>query len=182
MRVNPIEIINAFYRPGSGIHGLLLAHAGAVTQKALAIARRVSVMKPDLRFIEEAAMLHDIGVFLTYAPSIGCMGVYPYVCHGYLGSRLLDARGLGPHARVCERHVGVGLTAKDIQTAGLPLPARDVLPVSLEERIICYADKFFSKKSGEEAKEEPVEEVLKNLEKYGSDKVRRFSEWMAVFN
>jgi uncharacterized protein len=182
MRINPIEIINAFYRPGSEIHAMFLSHAAAVTQKALGIARRVSFLKPDCRFIEEAAMLHDIGIFLTYAPFIGCMGVYPYACHGYLGGQLLEARGLAPHARVCERHVGVGLSADDIQKANLPLPAQDALPVTVEERIICYADKFFSKKSGEEAKEEPVEAVVKNLEAYGSDKVQRFYEWMAIFN
>jgi uncharacterized protein len=46
-------------------------------------------------------------------------------------------------ARICERHTGSGLTAEEIVSGGLPLPERDFLPETLEEKIICLADKFF---------------------------------------
>ena len=95
--------------------------------------------------MEEAAMLHDIGIFLTHAPSLGCNGPHPYLKHGHLGCKLLEKEGLPKHALVCERHVGVGITRKDVLDHKLPLPAKDMLPLSLEEKIICYADKFFSK-------------------------------------
>lgn len=41
------------------------------------------------------------------------------------------------------RHVGVGISVKDVHQFNLPLPARDMLPISIEEQLICYADSFF---------------------------------------
>ncbi|MEZ4602993.1 MAG: hypothetical protein R2861_06175 [Desulfobacterales bacterium] len=38
------------------------------------------------------------------------------------------------------------MSVDEIQTHHLPLPLRSMVPVTLEEEIICYADKFFSKK------------------------------------
>ena len=138
-------------------------------------------LHPDLEFVEQAAMLHDIGIFYARAPEIGCFGEYPYICHGYLGRALLEEKELFRHALVCERHVGVGLTLEEIRKYHLPLPHRDMVPVSLEEQVVCYADKFFSKKPGKNLEEWSVETVLKSLEKYGPQKVARFKEWLAVF-
>ena len=86
------------------------------------------------------------------------------------------------HALVCERHVGLGITKKEIILHNLPLPESDMCPVSIEEQIICYADKFFSKTGKFISKEKPVKKVLKRLEKYGHDKVLRFQSWIDLFN
>ncbi|MDA8403904.1 MAG: HDIG domain-containing protein [Desulfobacteraceae bacterium] len=174
-------IIDEYYPPASPAREVLLRHSEMVARKALQTARKVSHLHPDLEFIEQAAMLHDIGIFYARAPEIGCFGKYPYVCHGYLGRILVEGKGLSRHALVCERHVGVGLTLEEIRKQDLPLPLRDMVPVSLEERIVCYADKFFSKKPGKDQEEWPVEMVLKSLEKYGLQKVARFTEWLALF-
>jgi uncharacterized protein len=180
--MNPTEIINEYYKPGSISHDILINHCSAVAAKALAVARRVSHLNPDFRFIEEAAMLHDIGIFLTDAPSIGCTGMHRYVCHGVLGRKLLEDKSLPRHALVCERHVGVGLTIEEIKSRNLPLPLRDMAPITLEEQIICYADKFFSKKNSGKAREMTLDKVIKDIEKYGSDKVQRFMDWVKFFN
>jgi uncharacterized protein len=177
----PKDIIRAVYEPGSLAYDIFMAHAVAVTRKAVAVARRVPHLNPDIAFIQEAAMLHDIGICFTNAPSIGCTGVYPYVCHGYLGRELLEDRGLYRHALVCERHVGAGLSAAEIRGRGLPLPERDMLPESIEEEIICFADKFFSKKNNELDKELPISGVVRELEKYGPAPVRRFLDWFERF-
>ena len=42
-----------------------------------------------------------------------------------------------------------------------------MLPVTLEEKIICYADKFYSKKPGALCFEKTLEEVRKEIGKYG---------------
>lgn len=174
-------IIDDYYPIATPARDALLRHSEMVAEKAVRTARRVSHLHPDLAFIEQAALLHDIGIFYTRAPEIGCFGDYPYVCHGYLGRTLLEEKGLHRHALVCERHVGVGLTLADIQTCHLPLPHRDMAPVSLEEQIVCYADKFFSKKPGRDGAEWPVSAVLKSLEKFGPQKVARFRKWLALF-
>jgi uncharacterized protein len=181
-RVRPGDIIRSIYAPGSAACDIFMAHAVAVSRKAVAVARRVPHLNPDIRFIAEAAMLHDIGICFTDAPSIGCRGKYPYVCHGYLGRQLLEERGLNRHALVCERHVGTGLSAADIRFQNLPLPDRDMRPETIEEEIICYADKFFSKKTyNKPAVELPVTEVIRELEKYGPEPVRRFLDWVDRF-
>lgn len=177
--MDPLTILYAHYAPGSPLTKTLIDHSIQVRDKALEIAARLSDRHPDSAFIAEAAMLHDIGIGQTAARKIGCKGDLPYVCHGVAGRNLLDQIGLPLHALVCERHVGVGITKADIKAQQLPLPMRDMRPVSLEETIICYADKFFSKKAGGEA--HSIEAILSDLASYGDDKVERFLRWHEQF-
>jgi len=94
-----------------------------------------------------------------------------------------SARHVGLKADLrCERHVGVGITPEDIDRQGLPLPRRDMRPVSIEEQIICYADKFFSKNGTTPDQEKTVEEITDKLETYGPDKTARFKSWAAMFS
>ncbi|MCP4686901.1 MAG: phosphohydrolase, partial [Desulfobacterales bacterium] len=126
--MNVIDIIRKFYPAHGKAHRILLEHGRLVAEKSLAAAQRVSHLAPDLEFIREAAMLHDIGVFMVDAPGLGCVGKRPYIVHGVLGRELLEEIGLPRHALVCERHVGVGISAEDIKKHDLPLPERDMLP------------------------------------------------------
>ena len=124
-------------------------------------------------------MLHDVGIFLTDAPGIFCFGDKPYICHGYLGADLMRAEGYPRHAQVCERHTGAGLSLEEIIRQQLPVPHREMVPVSLEEQVICFADKFFSKtKLG---KEKTVEKARKSLERYGEEGLQRFDRWCELF-
>ena len=179
--MNPIDIINKYYRSGSRAYEILIRHSKQVTRKALDAAKKVPQLNPDLDFIKEAAMLHDIGIFLTNTPELGCKGKMPYICHGYLGREILEKIGLQRHALVCERHIGVGITTEDIKNYALPLPKRDMLPVSIEEQIICFADKFFSKNRDSLKKEKSVEDIKQYLKPYGLEKVKRFQSWVDMF-
>jgi uncharacterized protein len=143
--MNTIEIIARYYEPSSKAFRILKEHGELVAQRALKATMQVEHLQPDLTFIESAALLHDIGIFLTDSPGLDCHGTEPYVRHGVLGREILDALGMPRHGWVCERHVGVGISPEDIRAFNLPLPQRDMRPVTLEEQIICYADKFFSK-------------------------------------
>jgi uncharacterized protein len=177
--MNPLDIIFDHYKKGLPLTDILIRHSEQVRDKALAIAEKIPHLKPDVTFISEAAMLHDIGIYKTFSPKIGCHGKKPYICHGVIGGRILKKYGLKSHALVCERHVGVGLTRKDIKSRNLPLPRRDMSPISIEEIIICYADEFFSKTNG--AKAHSVEKVIAKLECHGDDRVRRFESWHHLF-
>lgn len=179
--MNPIDLLKAYYPPGSQGFDILLAHGQSVAAKALSVADGLSGVLLNRTFIEEAALLHDIGIFMTRAPEIGCFGDHPYICHGYLGRQLLEKMGYSEHALVCERHVGVGISAEEIRRLRLPLPERDMRPVSLEEEIICYADKFFSKSPNERAGEKTVAEIVRMLDRYGQEKVNRFLLWADRF-
>jgi len=169
-----LKIIEKYYRPDSTACRLLLEHGEAVKRKALEIAEKVSDLGPDVEFIKEASMLHDIGIIYTNSPGLGCYGKEPYIAHGYLGRRLLEEEGLPLHGLVAERHVGAGITKKDIKEKGLPLPLRDMIPVSLEEKIICVADKFFSKNRNYHTKEKPLSLVIDEVSRYGEERLAFF--------
>ena len=87
--------------------------------------------------------------------------------------------GFPRHALVCERHTGTGITLEMIEERHLPLPHRVMVPVSLEEQLICFADKFYSKTKLD--KEKPVEKVKQGLVKYGEETVIRFDNWCKLF-
>ncbi len=179
--MDPFELISEYYRPGTRLYDILVRHSELVAQKALKIAENVADLKPDLDFIEEASMLHDIGIFQTDVRQLGCRGNHPYVVHGYLGRIILEQKGFPRHALTCERHVGAGITAEDILERKIPLPVRDMVPESIEEKIICFADKFFSKDPDGVKNEKTIEEVLAKLKSYGPGQVERFLEWVELF-
>lgn len=180
--MNPILLLEKYYPAGTPAHKALIRHSRLVAEKALTIARHISRTKAvDTAFVEEAALLHDIGICFTFAPGIGCYGDPPYLAHGIKGRELLEKEGLFRHALVCERHIGVGLTADEIKMQNLPLPCRDMLPLSLEERIVTYADLFFSKSPDKKEKEKTPEKVRSTLARYGADKPAIFDAWHQEF-
>lgn len=175
MRVRAYNILKKYYDINSPGFDILIRHSQDVTRKAVKIASGIKGV--DVDFVAEASMLHDIGIYLTNAPDIGCNGKMPYICHGYLGREILEKEGLPRHALVSERHTGAGLSIDDIANNNLPVPLREMMPTSIEEIIICYADKFFSKNPKQFGHEKPYEKVLKEMSKFGPDKAERFRDW-----
>ncbi len=175
-----IELIDRFYKDQDPfLRSVLLTHSRSVADKALSIAEKHPEFQLDTSFLQEAALLHDIGIFRTDAPGLKCYGEFPYICHGYLGADLLREVGLPRHALVCERHTGAGIPLAEIVQRKLPLPRRDMLPVSMEEQVICFADKFFSKTRLEE--EKSIEAARKSVAKHGEEGSIRFDEWCKLF-
>ncbi len=177
--MDPIAIIKKYYPEDSVAYPILIDHSRLVADKAIQLALSHPELQIDLTFVEEAAMLHDIGMFQTHAPSIGCFGDLPYICHGYLGSDLLKAEGFTRHALVCERHTGTGLSIEDIRRIDKGIPLRDMRPVSIEEQLICFADKFYSK--SKPGREKSIEGVRKSMSKYGAAHLTRFDAWCEMF-
>lgn len=174
-----LDLIDKYYPQDNELKHILNVHRRSVADKALWIAGKHPELNLDTVFLEEAAMLHDIGIFLTHAPGIQCFGTEPYICHGYLGAGLVRKEGFPRHALVCERHTGAGLSLKDIMDQKLPVPHREMLPVSMEEQVICFADKFFSKTHLD--REKTVEGARKSIAKYGDEGLQRFNNWCKLF-
>lgn len=173
------NLIDKYYPEDNELKRILLTHSRMVADRALLIARRHPELQLNETFLEQAAMLHDIGIFKTDAPGIQCFGIEPYILHGRIGAELLRQEGLPDLARVCERHTGTGITAQQIIERNLPLPVLDFIPETMEEQVICYADKFYSKSHLE--RERTVEQTAKSLEKFGHDSVARFTKWSEMF-
>ncbi len=174
-----LPLFEKYYLPGTPLYDSVWSHSKLVAEKAMQLAQAHPELAIDKDFVYEAAMLHDIGVFLTHAPAIYCTGSHPYICHGILGADLLRTEGYPRHALVCERHTGSGLTIENIVAQNLPLPHRDMCPVSLEEKLVCFADKFYSKSNPD--REKPLDKIRNNIARYGQDSLQRFDEMAALF-
>ncbi len=110
----------------------VVAHSKKVAKIALEIAceLRRNGFEVDVELVERAALLHDVGRSVTHGLE-----------HGYFGGRILRKEGEREKvARVVERHVLGGISREEAELMGLP--ARDFIPETLEEKIVCYADKF----------------------------------------
>jgi uncharacterized protein len=117
----------------------LLKDAGTaqdVAEHCLAVSALASEMAEKIRarghgidvgFVETAAILHDIGRGKTHG-----------IAHGIEGAKILKA--YPAYARVCECHIGGGIEKREAERLGLP--PKDYLPKTLEEKVVCYADKL----------------------------------------
>ena len=183
-----LHIINYYYHEDTPLRRLLLHHSRQVADRCLLIASRHPELRLDAAFLETAAMLHDIGICRCQAPSICCNGTEPYIRHGLIGAEMLrtlppsvagPSGDMEPFARVCERHTGTGLTRQQIESRQLPLPPRDFVPQTLEEQVVCYADKFYSKSHPE--RQLSVSQAARALEKFGREGVEKFLHWSEMF-
>ena len=187
-RTFPFDIIAAFYPDDTPLRRLFLKHSRQVRDKALEILSdpRCPVREmEDPEILSAGAMLHDIGIVRCHAPGILCEGPEPYLAHGILGAQMLreygksNGKDLELFARICERHTGSGLTAEEIRTQKLPIPARDWLPETPLEKLICLADKFFSK-SGD-MREKTLPEIRRSMRKFGEAPLERFDGLCRLF-
>ena len=173
-------IIEYFYAGNPDLKNILILHSTQVKNKALQIAANSGVTL-DLELAATGAMLHDIGIIRCHAPDILCPGDLPYIAHGTAGSEML--RQLGSEyeavARICERHTGSGLTAAEIIDGKLPLPPVDLLPETAEEKLICLADKFFSKTRLDS--EDSLERVMQKMAKWGDESIEQLRHWANLF-
>ena len=158
-------VIDKYYPADDELRRVLLLHSRQVADRCLEIVKKHKELPVDVQFLEEAAMLHDIGIYQCDAPSIHCHGTEPYIKHGPIGGDLLRQEGFPRHARVAERHTGTGLPGFE--------------PETLEEQIVCYADKFYSKSKPDHVR--TVAETAQSLEKFGHEGVLKFLSWAEKF-
>lgn len=174
-------VIDRYYPADSKVRDILLRHSRSVADLAVEISHRKGLGLSGSDIVT-AAMLHDIGIIATDAPGIECHGDKPYLTHGVIGADILRSLGVDEKfARVAERHTGAGLTHEEIAAAGLPLPLdRDYMPQTLLEKLICYADCFYSK-SGDMARK-PLERVRASMAKFGPGVAKRFEALHQLFS
>ena len=107
-------------------------HSEKVAAKALEIANKITKAEVDINLVEIGALLHDIGRTKTHGFK-----------HALIGGKILRKRGFSEQlARICETHILGGLDLEDAKRFGLP--EKEYLPISLEEKIICLADKHMA--------------------------------------
>ncbi len=180
-QIDYFQIINKYIAPGSKTYEIYVPHVTLITTKALKIARNLNLSEEQLRFIEEAGMLHDIGIVKIKDEYFGCTGELPYICHLTEGAKILESEGLPRHARVAERHAGVGIFKWQIEKQNIPLPPKDYVPETIEEKILSWSDIFFSKTPGNLLRERSLEEARAVVAHFGEEYGKRFDEWQKEF-
>ena len=107
-------------------------HSLKVAEKALDIAEKIKKKDIDNDLLEIGGLLHDIGRCKTHDFQ-----------HGIIGAKILKERGFSKRlSKICETHMLGGLDKEEAKLVGLP--ERDYIPLTLEEKIICLADKHIS--------------------------------------
>lgn len=166
MTTDYLTIINKYYPEGTLLRDIYMRHARDVASLAEELRARY-MPQLDAGEVRAAAMMHDIGIFLTDAPGIECHGKEPYIKHGPLGAELLRKEGAPEWmARVAERHTGVGIG--------------DLVPETPLEKLVCYADKFYSKSGSMQRKS--MEEAERSIARYGADNLNAFRRLRSLFS
>ncbi len=174
-------VLHRYIPPDSLTYRFYLPHVASVTVMAVRVGRRLNLDASRLQFIEEAAMLHDIGIVSVDAKHLGCHGDLPYVAHLEEGRRILAAAGLPRHAEIAGNHVGLGITREEIVAQDLALPPRDIFPETLEAQIVSWADLFFSKLPDMLWQQRTVDDVRARVAKYGERQQQTFERWLERF-
>ncbi|MGB9756422.1 MAG: TIGR00295 family protein [Candidatus Bathyarchaeales archaeon] len=134
----------------SGCSTNVIKHCETVAELALEIAKTCKEKGYDvnLDLVEIGALLHDIGRSKTHS-----------VHHAIIGAEIAQTLGLPkPIISIIKRHVGGGITTTEAKKLGWP---KDVyVPITLEEKIVSYADKLV-----EGSRRVPIERTIKSLSK-----------------
>jgi uncharacterized protein len=110
----------------SGCDDRLIKHVKAVSRYAVEIAK--SRGDADVELVRIGALLHDIGRCRSNG-----------VDHGVAGGKILRNSGVDERiARIAEKHVGAGITARE--AAELHFPPGHYMPQTLEEKIVAAVD------------------------------------------
>jgi len=108
-----------------GCSDKIIEHCKTVRDVAVRIAEKANA---DLKLVEAGALLHDIGRAKTHG-----------IRHAVEGVKIAKKLGLSEDIiKIIERHIGAGLIKDEAKKLGLP--AKDYIPETLEEKIVCHAD------------------------------------------
>lgn len=148
----PDECIKLLTKAGCTLE--VISHCTAVRDIALRMAKKTNA---DLKLVEAGALLHDIGRSKTHG-----------IKHAVEGAKIAKKLGLPTGIiNIIERHIGAGLSADEAKKLGLP--AKDYIPETLEEKIVCHADNLVDNN-----KKKPIEyEVERALNEGHNEYARR---------
>ena len=136
--MNEKDAINLLRK--SGCSPAVIEHCKVVAAHAREIAldiKRHSITKGvmveiDIDMVYTGGLLHDMGRSRTH-------GIF----HAVEGARIALENGLDEKiVNIIERHIGAGIPEDEAVAIGLP--AKDYMPLTLEEKIVAHADNLVS--------------------------------------
>lgn len=147
----------------------VINHCKAVADIALVITKKIQNkgIRINSNLIEIGAILHDMGRSITHS-----------VDHAVIGAKIAREAGLPESViSIIKRHVGGGITRNEAKKLGWK---NDIyIPLTLEEKIVCYADKLI-----ENSKSAPIENTIEKLIKENkieaSNRVKKLYEELTI--
>lgn len=172
-----IEALHRKYAPNEQVYQLVYGHCAIVNEIAQWCAKNISE-SVDTELLSTAALLHDIGTYLFFDDHGKIANSRLYPLHAILSAKIITDEGVDTRvASLAETHILLGLSKQEIITKPWPLPARDYIPNTIEGEILCYADRFHTKK--------PVfnsyDAFLARLEKVDPEQAVKFVLWSKRF-
>jgi uncharacterized protein (TIGR00295 family) len=134
-----VALLKKYSKGDKRVFMKVLAHSRAVQKLALKMAKGIPDI--DINLIKTGSLLHDIGRFSC--PPRTALSIK----HGIKGAEILRKERQKTLAKIAERHIGAGISKEDIREQKLPLPKKDFMPRTKEEKIIACADNLVFGKS-----------------------------------
>jgi len=117
----------------TGVDEKVIEHSIAVSRTSMEIAKKMreNGVKVDVSLVEAGALLHDIGRAKVHG-----------IAHGRVGTEILRKLGYGDSlARIAGSHVLCGVLADKAGKQSIT-SKDDSVSMTIEEKIVCYADKI----------------------------------------
>jgi uncharacterized protein len=169
------------YAPNEAAYLQFYNHCSMVWEIAKNILNK-NKLDIDEELVKVGCLLHDVGVYKLFEEDGTFYRPIEYLRHGILGKEIIDTEKIDERiGLMITRHIGMGITADEIKQNNLPLPHEDFIPLSLEEKLVCFADKFHSKYQNEESAFHTSESIKNHLRKYGQKKIDIFEGMLELF-
>ncbi len=143
----------------AGCSSVVIKHSRAVYDLGMDMVRRSeeaacnAVNDVDIAMLSAGLLLHDLGRSRTHS-----------IRHAVIGAELAERIGLHPDiVTMIRNHIGGGLPAAEAVELGLP--DVDLIPITLEEKIVSHADTLVGN-----LRRRSLDKAVEKLEKEGAKK------------
>lgn len=179
LTISEIRELHRKYAPNDAVFTLVYDHCQIVSEIAQWCVNNLSAKeKVDVGLLTTAALLHDIGAYVLFDDMGRVTNKRLYPLHAILGGKIIADEGIDERvAQIVETHLLLGLSEKEIAEKPWPLPARGYIPNSIEGELLCYADRFHSKKPTFNS----YEAFLVRLQEGMPEQVAKFEAWSKRF-
>lgn len=176
-----IEKIHRRYAQNDKVFHLIYEHCQIVAEIALWCVKEKQ-LKVNTDILEAGCLLHDIGTYALFDPNGRDNNEHNYKQHAIFGAALVLEEGLDPRiADIIRTHVLMGLTKKEIIANNFGMPQKDYEPATIEGRLLCYADRFHSKRPTFNAYEPLIKRLSQDLP-YQAAKLKSAAEEFGIPN
>ncbi len=134
------------YAQNDFIYNLVFGHCEIVSEIAIWCVDDKN-LEVNESLLEAGCLLHDVGTYALFDEKGLDGNEHNYKQHAIFGAALVTEEGFDSRiADMIRTHVLMGLSKDEITKSGFGMPQKDYFPTTLEARLLCYADRFHSKK------------------------------------